>query len=483
MSQIRLQLNRTALLVLTALVLACGGGWAADGVEDLAARCEAYLKGEYPLQGKPGALYEFRLAQAEADLKGPVAELALRRLGQSSLVDFPWTPAWTQRLRTLGANPQASAEVRFQANRRLAHALRREGKVAEAETLEQASGRIGSWQAGGPFGRWGGAAFTTPFAPETGVRHRSVRHRKRPAWLELSPSPFDGRTYPYERVRPGMDGVVYLRTALKVDQPLTGRLRLTMGASWRLWVNGTLLHEHNRLTGYRPAEQVVSVSLQGGLNRFLIKVYSSGQRTSLHAVLSDGEGRPIPVSVVDAEGEWGEAVKGASTAATANTPGALFELEKALAEAPRPTPALQAVYALHCREQGLADRALAAIRLAASGGESPVYELMAAELARDAHHLPPEVRLNESRRRFRNCLALDPSSVPARLALAEMLRKDEQPRDALAMLNDALKQEPGSLAIHRRRIDIAIEEGWKVEARRWEAEMGAVAGSEETLSY
>jgi tetratricopeptide (TPR) repeat protein/transglutaminase-like putative cysteine protease len=223
-----------------------------------------------------------------------------------------------------------------------------------------------------------------------------------------------------------------------VEAPRDERVQLWLGASGasKVFVNGALALEDR---GYHPArldQRGAWVSLRKGPNRILVKLCSEAGDMAFYLRLADerGEGKALPAGDPAAPA----AAPGAAPAPIA---GALAELEKRAAAAPRG------------RAQAEARLALALVldlRRAADAmdGRAAAEARRAAELAPgwvEARLVAAALEEDRGRRRahVEAALAAAPEDAEALVALAEDELARERPHAAVRLLERAARAAPG----------------------------------------
>lgn len=417
---------------------------------------------------------------AAAAPSGLGAELALRRLAAARPMLAALRPL-TADLEKLADNRAASPAVNFLARRLLLDCLREAGRWKEAARLAGELGFVADWLAIGSFGRDIPAMHDRVFGPETNqdpaAAHDSGRSgvRSRLSWRPLP------RTAPGEPLAPlgylqPAGGAFYLLAQLRSEAAVDAVLTVTCRSSFKVWLNGALLADADRGRLALPEELTSSVRLAAGWNRLLIKVTG---RAPIAVRLAGGDGRPL-VLPGEARAVLHPAAP-APTSASAPVPAPVSGPAEIPAPAPAPAaegtaperrgalPAAARGYLLQL--QGMDEEAVALLREAAEADPGrAAWRFLLGEACRAAGHLPAPTRRNLAAEAYRECLRLHPGFVPALLRLAEQEAEDGDHRRALELLDAACRAGGGSHLPWLRRAGLAMELGWRSQARAWLSE-------------
>jgi tetratricopeptide (TPR) repeat protein/transglutaminase-like putative cysteine protease len=315
---------------------------------------------------------------------------------------------------------------------------RARGRLTRASEIHDALGFIGDFYVVGGFDNEGKAGCDTDFGPEAAALDLSTTYPgakgRQVSWRRLAVSPSDGYVDLGAAVRPNREAVAYALTWL--EAPAETRVALGVGTSgaFRLWVNGEKVATSDHYNVPRPDQSRVSVRLRKGLNRVLLKVcQESGPlgfylRRDPPARLRPTLPSPLPALT-----------KGPSTAPQA-LPTVTSALKDLVAKAPADAQ-LRGEYAtvldfFRTFDEREHTSTVEAERAARAAPQDVRLQLLAAELHRDD--------LNLRRHFLEAALRADPTSTPARVALAEHELERGHPERAIALLGPAVESTPDS---------------------------------------
>ncbi|HEX3694672.1 MAG TPA: transglutaminase domain-containing protein [Polyangia bacterium] len=177
-----------------------------------------------------------------------------------------------------------------------ARALKRLGRLAQAEALLPEIGFIEDWALIGSFDNEAGKGFLTVLAPEQKIDFAHpvdgplvpLRWRPAPRPTDLGAVVFANAVWP-------LDGALaYLATWVHVDADIDGQLRVSTGDAARAWLNGGQILSEEKVTAGDIDNLIVPVHLARGWNQLLIKSAQKGGDWWLRARFTDGRGQAIP---------------------------------------------------------------------------------------------------------------------------------------------------------------------------------------------
>jgi hypothetical protein len=367
----------------------------------------------------------------------PLALVALRRLAELAEAGPDLARAVEAGLTPLEGKLPGLAGYRARVAR--VNAAEASGNAGAAAAIRAANGAISGWTLAGPFGRLRHLDFPAPIPPERGELPAEV-----PAGPGLPPHPT--RTLPapdgtVALVGEPLDGDVF---ALAADLTVArgGRYVVTLATtmSARLLVDGAPVLERLAWTRHAPAILHAEAELAPGVHRVVVKAARTGHRTHVHVSFARADG--APADVTSAPAAPGSAPPATSPPRLAAAPPVGAALAAALE--PAVGPVLARVLA--ARDAARVEREAAKALLAeAAAGAGPVPALVLAargELTLDDPTLDPQAARARGEADLRAALEADPGHAEARLALADLLARNDRLEEAAAAL-EALEPAAG----------------------------------------
>ena len=399
-------------LVLPALALA------ADSVDPIEALAQQRAEQALAQASSPrGAAALFRLHELQDQLQdlGPVLHVDQKIAGSSRSDQFTRAVA-----RQLELAAQASL-----------------GRDPRVDRLTYDLGFIKDFQVLGAFDNEGKGGCDTDFGPEAKLDLAQSFPVKGHAisWHPLTAQSRDGYIDLGTALRPNQEAVGYALTFLKTDKPRVVTLALGVTGGYRLWVNGQLAGKSDRYNTAAPDQARISVPLQPGDNRVLLKVCQEsgpfgfylrqdGPRSSFASVDVPTTLPPLP-----------KLHRG-------QLPRALPTLSEAMAKLAQAHPADaqvladEAVVLAHTRafdQKQHTDKVLAA-KAAKLAPNDPALQLLAGDLEGQDH--------NVRRTFFERALALSPNDPRAYAALGQEVLTQDRPEQARALAQKAVTLAP-----------------------------------------
>lgn len=203
-------------------------------------------------------------------------------------------------LRTLVDKPDATGVAAAAAIGRLADVSVAAARLPEARALIARLGAILSWRLIGPFNNISGSGHERSFEPERADDPSATYEGDSDAlvkWIEPTAFRLDGWV-DFTRYYPTISATFYAVTYVKVATTQRVQLRLGTSGAFKLFVNGTTVHEssdehNNDIDTYRA-----TVTLGAGWNRVMVKCSASEiDRCNFLLRITDDGGRPIAMEV------------------------------------------------------------------------------------------------------------------------------------------------------------------------------------------
>jgi tetratricopeptide (TPR) repeat protein len=382
--------------------------------------------------------------------------------------------------------------LKYGAQKILAEVFFREGNFQDGHDIINEAGEISKWKVCGPFGNYGYANFYSAYQPEGSPVSLSDIYqgtRGEVVWKDIFPSPFTGKLMPYEWVYPrGKGGAVYLYSTVKAKGATSANCYISSGASWKLWLNNKIIAKNDRIESYKPVSKVFPVSLSKGKNNILIKFVSLDRRDTIAIRLEDKSGNKLSNVIITPENMDGsenkETINYAAEKVQAKVKPLLCKALEAEADKNKANPYLFAAAAeMYKYEEDFNQATMLidkAVKLCKSSESFCGIYLLAGEIYYSAPHLPREVRSNKAKLFYRKALLAYPKCVPALLNISVLEYNDENYSEALDFIDKAISINPKCLDAHRKRIGIAINQKWLVDAQRWNKEFLKINGAEKS---
>lgn len=188
-------------------------------------------------------------------------------------------------------------DVRVDAARRLIALYESRERFAEADALSRELGFIDRWNLIGAFDNDQGRGLLATYPPEESIDlDAEVRGLLLPVrWRDDVLLDRGGMVRIGDQISPDRWAVAYLLTHVHADEARDVQLRLTTGDGLRVWVNGALVVDQERVARAATDNIVVPVRLERGWNRLLAKsAHDDAGAWIFGARITDSEGRPIP---------------------------------------------------------------------------------------------------------------------------------------------------------------------------------------------
>ncbi len=188
-------------------------------------------------------------------------------------------------------------DVRVDAARRLVGLYELRERYADADRVTPELGFIEPWKIIGAFDNDQGRGLLAEHPPESSIDFDAeVRGRLMPVrWRDARPAmDRTGLVVLPDLVSPNRWSVAYLLTQVHSDEPRDVQLRITTPDSMRLWVNGALVAEQERIGGWATDNLVVPIRLEAGWNRVLVKSAHRDRGSWVFgARITDADGEPV----------------------------------------------------------------------------------------------------------------------------------------------------------------------------------------------
>ena len=167
------------------------------------------------------------------------------------------------------------------------------GKMADeaVDHIERGADYITAWRFVGPLkqdDKGGGALFDIALAPEPGGPEGEI------AWQRITP---DAVVAPgivdFVKIAAATECVGYLECVITSPVAQDARLELGSDDGLKVWLNGEVVHESNAMRGLSLGSDVVTVCLQDGANRLLLKITQGSGDWRASCRLRSPEGRHL----------------------------------------------------------------------------------------------------------------------------------------------------------------------------------------------
>lgn len=106
-----------------------------------------------------------------------------------------------------------------------------------------------------------------------------------------------------EQVADQENALVYAYAEVTVDDPTKVQIRFGSDDGAQVFLNGKQIHEQRVHRAWREGRDLIDVTLQSGVNRFLVKVDQAGGEWALSFDICDADGWPLPVQWRDFDKE------------------------------------------------------------------------------------------------------------------------------------------------------------------------------------
>lgn len=232
------------------------------------------------------------LAARAADLDDPVLRLQQQRLEETrlrspspraaaSLIRLHLLKDQVEDLRpivraeqALAADPKVNPLLRAEAQLLLLELERSRGRSPRVADLDRELGFLHGYYVLGGFDNEGKHGCAKDFGPEKALDLKATYSGKARelTWHRLTAASWDGFTDLGASVRPNHDAVAYAVTFLKSATARNVQLALGTSGAHKLWVNGKLADADETYHPVRPDQTRLSVHLNPGLNRIMVKV-------------------------------------------------------------------------------------------------------------------------------------------------------------------------------------------------------------------
>lgn len=196
-----------------------------------------------------------------------------------------------------------SPSVRVDAARRLVVMYEGRERFAEADALASQLGFVDRWSLIGAFDNDQGRGLLATHPPEEGIdMDAEVRGLLLPVrWRGDVLRDRGGMVRIGDQVSPDRWAVAYLLTHVHSDEPRDVQLRVTTGDGVRVWLNGALVIDQERVARAATDNLVIPVHLERGWNRILAKsAHDDAGAWIFGARITEVDGRSIDTLRYDA---------------------------------------------------------------------------------------------------------------------------------------------------------------------------------------
>lgn len=390
------------------------------------------------------------LAAAAAEPDGPIALVALRRLGELCEASPAIAAQVEEGLAPLLASGRLRGVAAYRARVGRAAAAEVRGDHAAAARLRAENGAVSAWTMAGPFALFHALDFERTIPPELGSIPEEVT-----AGPGLPPR--RPRTLPAPDGTASLDGapadgdVIALASDVTLATGGDYLLAVTTALSARVRIDGALVHERRAYEGFPPAIVQRPVTLAPGRHRLVAVVARGGGRAGLHVAFSRADGAPSDARFEPAAPGAAAPALAQGSALRVGPPAVDARALAAALEAAAGDPDLAA--ALAARDVLVSDREAAkALLQARPPSPSALLSLVDAEVIAEDPTLDDRVARARAEAHLREALRLDPGAAEARLRLAQLLRGGDRLDDADELLAGlgAAAGRPAALAARAR---------------------------------
>ncbi len=232
--------------------------------------------------------------QAAADRTTPFTSIYLDRA-------FTYDQTTSQRTASIAllealVREHEDPSVRVDAARRLVVLYESRERYAEADALSAQLGFLDHWSLIGAFDNDQGRGLLATHPPEESLDlDTEVRGLLLPVrWRPASARDRGGMVRIGDQVSPDRWALAYLLTHVRSGEARDAQLRVTTGDGLRVWVNGALVIDQERIAHAATDNIVVPVHLERGWNRVLVKsAHDDAGAWIFGARITDLEGRSI----------------------------------------------------------------------------------------------------------------------------------------------------------------------------------------------
>ncbi|MCC6490277.1 MAG: DUF1553 domain-containing protein [Candidatus Hydrogenedentes bacterium] len=166
-------------------------------------------------------------------------------------------------------------------------------RISVTSEPTMAPSSLGPWYVSGPFiAADGKAAYETAFDPEKGVDLAATYDDQRAKWVQQV-QPTDGTVQELS----GNVAATYFYRSIAAPSARTMTLSLGSNDAIKVWLNDQVVHDKNVQRGVKPDEDKVSVQLNAGENRLLVKVVNYGNAYAYYFRRADEEVGDLPLKV------------------------------------------------------------------------------------------------------------------------------------------------------------------------------------------
>ena len=163
-------------------------------------------------------------------------------------------------------------------------------KLALSTDTTFSPAQLSTWRMVGPFtAADGAAAYTTDFGPEAGVDLTKTYGADSLKWVERRDM-VDGKAH---KLR-GNSAATYLFRTITVNSPRTLKVAIGSDDAVKVWLDEKVVHDKNVQRGLTPDEDKVTLELQPGEHRLLMKVVNYGSEYSFtFRALGENAGKEV----------------------------------------------------------------------------------------------------------------------------------------------------------------------------------------------
>ncbi len=232
--------------------------------------------------------------RAAADRRTPFTSIYLDRAFTHDLTTAETSASIALLEAIAREHPRPSA--RADAARRLVVLYESRERFHDAEALTADLGFIDQWKLIGAFDNDQGRGLLAEAPPEHEIDFDAdVRGLLMPVrWRDATQMDRSGMVRLGNQVSPDRWAVAYLLTHVESDRPRDAELRVSAGDGLRVWLNGQIVIDQERIARLATDNIVVPIHLEQGWNRLLVKSAQDDEGAwVLGARITDVDGQPL----------------------------------------------------------------------------------------------------------------------------------------------------------------------------------------------